>query len=142
LKGRFHRRSSGKNERIDEPEAQYSARRDPPARMENAVSTPTERPIPGLAAHLRRRFIGLLAGWKHRKGLATLATFDDRALADIGLTRSDLYDALAQQIWNDPTSMLECRRAARRDNRFYSATTVRRPRRVTWPRLKESSVAR
>ena len=131
--------SSGKNERIDEPAGHYGARHDPPSRMENAVSTPA---IPGLATRLRQQFISLLAGWKHRKGLATLATFDDRALADVGLTRSDLYDALAQQIWNDPTSMLECRRAARRDNRFYNAIASRRSLRATWPPLKESSVAR
>jgi hypothetical protein len=31
------------------------------------------------------------------------------------LTRADLYDALAQRIWDDPTTMLECRRTARRD---------------------------
>src|SRR6476646_2688391 len=94
----------------------------PPSRMENAVSTTAKRSTPGLAARLRQRLVCLLAGWQHRRGLATLATFDDRALADIGLTRSDLYDALAQRIWNDPTSMLERRRAARRDNRFYAAT--------------------
>jgi len=118
------------------------ARHDPPSRMENAVSTTAKRPMPGLAARLRQRFACLLAGWKHRSGLATLATFDDRALADIGLTRSDLYDALAQRIWNDPTSMLERRRAARRDNRFYAAMAGRRPRRPMWPQLKESHVAR
>ena len=102
------------------------ARHDPPSRMENAVSTTAKRPMPGLAVQLRQRLVCLLAGWKHRRGLATLATFDDRALADIGLTRSDLYDALAQRIWNDPTSMLERRRAARRDNRFYTAMAGRR----------------
>jgi uncharacterized protein YjiS (DUF1127 family) len=99
--------------------------------MENAVSTTAERRVPGLAARLEQQLARLLAGWKHRNGLATLATFDDRALADIGLTRSDLYDALAQRIRNDPTSMFERRRAARRDNRFYPAMTDRRPRRTT-----------
>ncbi|MBV8513125.1 MAG: DUF1127 domain-containing protein [Xanthobacteraceae bacterium] len=110
--------------------------------MENAVSTTARRCMPGLAARLEQQLARLLAGWKHRKGLATLATFDDRALADIGLTRSDLYDALAQRIWNDPTSMLERRRAARRDNRFYAAMGGKRRDRTTWPRLKESHVAR
>jgi uncharacterized protein YjiS (DUF1127 family) len=108
--------------------------------MENAVSTTAKRPT-ALAARLRQRISCLLAGWEHRRGLATLATFDDRALADIGLTRSDLYDALAQRIWNDPTSMLERRRAARRDNRFYAALAGRRSRRATWPQLKEAHVA-
>ncbi len=99
--------------------------------MENAVSTTAKRRMPGLAARLEQQLARLLAGWKHRNGLAKLATFDDRALADIGLTRSDLYDALAQRIWNDPTSMLERRRAARRDNRFYAAMAGRQPRRTT-----------
>jgi uncharacterized protein YjiS (DUF1127 family) len=99
--------------------------------MENAVPTTPKPFMPGLAARLEQQFARLLAGWKHRQGLATLATFDDRALADIGLTRSDLYDALAQRIWNDPTSLLERRRTARRDNRFYAAMTGRRPRRAT-----------
>jgi uncharacterized protein YjiS (DUF1127 family) len=110
--------------------------------METAVSPIAKRRMPGLAARLEQQLARLLAGWKHRKGLATLATFDDRALADIGLTRSDLYDALAQRIWNDPKSMLERRRAARRDNRFFAAMGAKRPRRTTWPQLKESHVAR
>jgi hypothetical protein len=72
----------------------------------------------------------MLSGWRHRKGLAMLAKFDDRALADIGLTRADLYDALAQRIWDDPTAMLERRRNDRRDNRGPSiGCTPRKPSR-------------
>ncbi len=108
----------------------------------NAVSATAKQPSCGLASRFQQRLACLLAGWKHRKGLATLATFDDRALADIGLTRSDLYDALAQRLWNDPTSMLERRRAARRDNRFITAAGMKRPRRTAWPQLTESRVAR
>jgi uncharacterized protein YjiS (DUF1127 family) len=78
---------------------------------------PTARPdwIATALLRLHARWTRGVAGMKHRKGLAALANFDDRALADIGLTRSDLYDALAQRVWDDPTSMLECRRTARRD---------------------------
>lgn len=75
----------------------------------------TGRWIAGFGAEVRQRMERGLAGVRHRKGLAMLANFDDRALADIGLTRSDLYDALAHRIWDDPTTMLECRRTARRD---------------------------
>jgi hypothetical protein len=75
----------------------------------------TARWIAGFGAQFRSRLERGLAGVKHRKGLAMLANFDDRGLADIGLTRSDLYDALAQRVWDDPTTMLECRRTARRD---------------------------
>jgi uncharacterized protein YjiS (DUF1127 family) len=88
--------------------------------MERAVSTTTRRLISNLAMQLQRRTACVMSGWKHRKGLALLAKFDDRALADIGLTRADLYDALAQRMWDDPTEMLERRRAARRDNRWHS----------------------
>lgn len=75
----------------------------------------TGRWIAGFGAQVRQRMERGLAGVRHRKGLAMLANFDDRALADIGLTRSDLYDALAHRIWDDPTTMLECRRTGRRD---------------------------
>lgn len=85
--------------------------------MEDHVSTTKRGFISDLAAQVRRRVACMLAGWKHRKGLAMLARFDDRALADIGLTRADLYDALAQRIWDDPTTMLERRRTARRSSR-------------------------
>ena len=80
------------------------------------MSTSGPRWIAGFGAQFRQRLERGLAGVRHRKGLAMLANFDDHALADIGLTRSDLYDALAQRIWDDPTTMLECRRMARRDD--------------------------
>jgi len=73
--------------------------------------------ISHLAERWRQRLAGMMSGWRHRKGLAMLAKFDDHALADIGLTRADLYDALAQRLWDDPTAMLERRRSARRDSR-------------------------
>jgi uncharacterized protein YjiS (DUF1127 family) len=79
------------------------------------MSTTGGRWIAGFGAQFRQRLERGLAGVRHRKGLAMLANFDDHALADIGLTRADLYDALAQRIWDDPTTMLECRRTARRD---------------------------
>jgi hypothetical protein len=37
---------------------------------------------------------------------AHLADLDDRMLADIGLTRTDLRDACSEPLWRDPTSML------------------------------------
>lgn len=79
------------------------------------MTTTGRRWIAGFGAQFRQRLERGLAGVRHRKGLAMLANFDDHALADIGLTRSDLYDALAQRLWDDPTTMLECRRTARRD---------------------------
>ena len=52
--------------------------------------------------------------WRHRHDAAALAGFDDRMLADIGLTRSDLNDALAEPLWRDPTSVLARRQGERR----------------------------
>src|SRR5262249_31088846 len=83
--------------------------------MENAMRTLNSRQTQDLITQLRHRAARVMAGWTNRKGLAVLAKFDDRALADIGLTRSDLYDALAHRVWDDPTTMLERRRIARRD---------------------------
>ncbi|PWT87165.1 MAG: hypothetical protein C5B56_11120 [Proteobacteria bacterium] len=91
---------------------------------EDAVSTVTSHQISDLADRWRGHLARVLAGWRHRKGLALLAKFDDRALADIGLTRADLYDALAQRIWDDPTTMLERRRNARRDSRAQTADSA------------------
>jgi uncharacterized protein YjiS (DUF1127 family) len=44
-----------------------------------------------------------------RKELARLADLDDRMLADIGLTRSDLHVARFASLWEDPTSILKRR---------------------------------
>ena len=41
---------------------------------------------------------------KNRRDAAMLAGMDDRMLADIGLTRSDLRDAYAEPLWRDPTA--------------------------------------
>lgn len=48
----------------------------------------------------------LIVAIKHRRELAHLAEFDDRMLADIGLTRSDLRDAYFEPLWRDPTNLL------------------------------------
>jgi uncharacterized protein YjiS (DUF1127 family) len=54
----------------------------------------------------------LVVAIKHRRELAHLADFDDRMLADIGLTRTDLRDAYSEPLRRDPTTML-ARRARR-----------------------------
>jgi len=43
---------------------------------------------------------------KHRRELAQLADRDDHMLADIGLTRGDLYDVTSKPFWVDPTPTL------------------------------------
>lgn len=61
------------------------------------------------------------ATWKarrHRREVIGLLHFDDRALADIGLTRGDLHAVLATSLFEDPSTRLRVlaveRRAARR----------------------------
>ena len=74
---------------------------------------------------------------RNRHSASMLARLDDRMLADIGLTRSDLRDAYAEPLWEDPTCMLARRAAERRLSRKRAAfensasnrreTSVRRP---------------
>jgi uncharacterized protein YjiS (DUF1127 family) len=93
-----------------------------------------------------RKFVRLL---KNRRNARMLAGMDDRMLADIGLTRSDLRDAYAQPLWRDPTDVLAGRA---RDKRIYrrgridalavvspsiapDASLVAPARRSSWPYL-------
>jgi uncharacterized protein YjiS (DUF1127 family) len=50
----------------------------------------------------------------HRRELTRVADRDDRMLADIGLSRSDLCDARSEPFWVDPTIVLQQRRAPSR----------------------------
>jgi uncharacterized protein YjiS (DUF1127 family) len=61
--------------------------------------------------------IRVLRAAKNRHSASMLARLDDRMLADIGLTRSDLRDAYAEPLWEDPTSVLARRAAERRMSR-------------------------
>jgi len=66
------------------------------------------------AAVLTRCWRGFLLGIKHRREHSRLADLDDHMLADVGLTRSDLYVAYYEPLWGDPTSILERRISDRR----------------------------
>jgi uncharacterized protein YjiS (DUF1127 family) len=43
---------------------------------------------------------------RNRREAAILAAFDERALADIGLTRADVRFAFGEPVWRDPTKSL------------------------------------
>jgi uncharacterized protein YjiS (DUF1127 family) len=78
--------------------------------------TSTAAPVVSIGRAVAASAMGLwrlVVAIKHRRELAHLAELDDRMLADIGLTRSDLHDADAAPPWQDATSML-ARRACRR----------------------------
>jgi uncharacterized protein YjiS (DUF1127 family) len=51
------------------------------------------------------------------KGARRLADLDDRMLADIGLTRSDLHIARFAPLWQEPTSILKATGQAATDER-------------------------
>jgi uncharacterized protein YjiS (DUF1127 family) len=51
---------------------------------------------------------------RNRRDVVSLAQFDDRMLADIGLNRSDVRSALAEPFWRDPGSILIARAGERR----------------------------
>ncbi|HEY2137094.1 MAG TPA: DUF1127 domain-containing protein [Xanthobacteraceae bacterium] len=59
----------------------------------------------------------LADAWRHRHDAAVLAGLDDHMLADIGLTRMDLNDALSGPLWRDPTAALAQRQRERRFSR-------------------------
>jgi uncharacterized protein YjiS (DUF1127 family) len=89
--------------------------------MMTTPPAPLNDPAP-VVAKFRRRLIrrwigGLLALWRHRRDAELLASLDDHMLADIGLTRSDLHQAMAEPRWRDPTVLLIDRRRERRQSR-------------------------
>ena len=61
--------------------------------------------------------VRITRSWKNRRQVATLTGFDDRMLADIGLRRADLNDALSEPVWRDPTTILATRVHERRAHR-------------------------
>ena len=71
-----------------------------------------------VVARLRQATIG----FKNRRDLSALAGLDDRMLADIGLTRSDLREAFSEPLWRDPTAIL-VNRVERHRRREYRRVT-------------------
>ena len=63
------------------------------------------------------RVRGLTQFVQNRRDAATLAGLDDRMLADIGLTRGDVRDAVSEPVWRDPTAILVSRAQERRVSR-------------------------
>ncbi|HEX2655579.1 MAG TPA: DUF1127 domain-containing protein [Xanthobacteraceae bacterium] len=71
-----------------------------------ALAQAAGRTIVTSIGHLVCRASKLRKIVKHRREALALTQFDDRMLADIGLRRSDLRDALAESFWRDPTTLL------------------------------------
>jgi uncharacterized protein YjiS (DUF1127 family) len=64
---------------------------------------------------------------KNRHDATMLADMDERMLADIGLTRSDLHDAFSEPLWNDPTAILASRARERRMSRAQVTIAIAPP---------------
>ena len=65
-------------------------------------------------AALWLRITQLYKALRNRRAIARLTEQDDHLLADIGLTRQDVRDAVIQSIWRDPTTLLRHRASAAR----------------------------
>jgi len=61
---------------------------------------------------------------RHRREANVLAGLDRNMLADIGITRADLNDALSGPFWEDPTALLRERAIERRLYRVRPAQSV------------------
>jgi uncharacterized protein YjiS (DUF1127 family) len=75
-----------------------------------AAASPWRALAAAVARWLRQR----VQAYRNRSHAAALAGFDEHMLADIGLTRSDVRDAFAEPLWQDPTELLRTRALERR----------------------------
>jgi len=82
-----------------------------------SAAAPIGRALWALAGRAKRGLKELAERVRNRRDSLQLAALDDRMLADIGLTRSDLRDAYAEPPWRDPSDVLARRAAERRMSR-------------------------
>jgi uncharacterized protein YjiS (DUF1127 family) len=87
------------------------------AKVWKAAADPFGRAILTVAGAAWAVVKTLAKSFEHRRDAAFLAGLDDRMLADIGLTRGDLRDALSEPLWRDPTALLVVRAGERRARR-------------------------
>jgi uncharacterized protein YjiS (DUF1127 family) len=79
-----------------------------------SATEPFGRLIFAATALVTVRLRRLAISFRHRHDAAVLMRFDDRMLADIGLTRRDVREAFSEPVWRDPTDLLAERVARRR----------------------------
>ena len=82
-------------------------------------SNPAPSKVSAIAAVVTVAIKRLARAYRNRAEAAALARFDDRMLADMGLSRSDVRDAFAGPVWEDPTSLLRARALERRLSRHH-----------------------
>jgi uncharacterized protein YjiS (DUF1127 family) len=79
-----------------------------------SAAEPFGRMIFTATALVKVRLLQLATAFRHRHDATVLMRFDDRMLADIGLTRRDVREAFSEPVWRDPTDLLAERVAGRR----------------------------
>ena len=88
-----------------------------------SAASPAVRALSALAGRIGRGLKELAERVKNRRDAFQLADLDDRMLADIGLSRSDLRDAYAGPLWRDPSELLARRAVERRTGHRRTAAT-------------------
>jgi uncharacterized protein YjiS (DUF1127 family) len=85
--------------------------------MTPSTAAKTSARIAELAGTVALRVVNVVRAYLNRRDMQVLASFDERMLADIGLTRSDVRDAVAEPLWRDPTGVLVSRAKERQLSR-------------------------
>jgi uncharacterized protein YjiS (DUF1127 family) len=82
----------------------------------NASTTPLTfgALVRAVAASALRQASALRRAMRHRREVMELASFDDRLLKDIGITRTDVVGALSEPYYVDPSTLLRLRSVERR----------------------------
>jgi len=76
--------------------------------------------VQSLAGSVGNGVRAVLQTIKNRRDATILAGMDERMLADIGLTRGDVRDAISEPVWRDPSAILVSRAHERRINRRHA----------------------
>ena len=87
------------------------------AENSKAASQPWLPSTGALLGWIGRRVGAIGRAISGRRVLRELASFDDRMLRDIGLSRNDLRSAAAEPLYRDPTALLAGRVDQSRDGR-------------------------
>jgi len=89
-----------------------------------AAAEPFSRVFLSVVETVAARLRLVAAAFRRRRDLAALASLDERMLADIGLTRSDLRAAFSEPLWRDPTAILVNRVERHRRREYRRVTRV------------------
>jgi uncharacterized protein YjiS (DUF1127 family) len=90
------------------------------------MTAPAGEAAAGLARRALTAALRLLETAGNRRSVRRMTLLDDRLLADIGLSRSDVASALAQPVWVDPSRDLAETVANRRKGRLWGRPLRRR----------------